>query len=113
MAQCIHCGAESLLFGNDKPICPKCFDERKALEQLWHKRLLGAKLRLESAQYSLHKLLNDSAVDRFSTVDGRFAYRQAIKEETLALRAFARVRRTYDNLTVYGIIPDDDESSKE
>ena len=86
---------------------------RKALEELWSERLKGAQLRLESAQTSLHEVLNDNPVSRFSTADGDFAYRRAIREERLALREYARVRRIYQDLTVNGIIPNEDALGKE
>ena len=87
--------------------------DRKALVDLWHERLMGAKLRLESAQNNLHEFLKENPVRTLSSADGHFAYRQAVKEEMVALQEYARVQRIYQDLTVYGIIPDDDELSKE
>jgi len=86
--------------------------DTKALEELWHERLKGAQLRLEFAQSSLHEFLNENPVGTLSA-DGHYAYRQAVKEETLALLEYARVQQIYQNLTVHGIIPDEDTLGKE
>jgi hypothetical protein len=116
MAHCIHCGAVTLLFGNDTPICAKCFDERTQEREeqiaLWCSRTAGARLRLESAQTRLREFLKDNPVDTLSP-DGHFTYRKAIKEEMFAHHEFARIQRIYHNLTIYGVIPDEDELSKE
>jgi hypothetical protein len=87
--------------------------DRKALVTFWQERLRGARLRLESAQTSLHEFLKDNPVNTLSTADGHYGYRQAVKEERFALEEYARIQRIYQNLTVYGIIPDEDAFGKE
>jgi len=87
--------------------------DRKAVEDLWHQRLRGVKLRLEAAQQDLHEFLRENPFRELSSPDGHYAYRQAIRAERLALQEYARVRRIYDDLMVRGIIPDEDVLGKE
>jgi hypothetical protein len=87
--------------------------DRKALKDLWHPRLMGAKLRLEAAQLELDEVLRDTPIANISGPDWHYAYRQAVKGERLALQEYARVQRIYENLTVHDIIPDEDVLGKE
>ena len=87
--------------------------DRKALEDLWYERLKGARLRVEAAQLHLHEFLQGSPFSGTYNADGNYAYRQAVKDETIALLEYARVMRIYENLTVRGVLPDEDALAKE
>ena len=54
-------------------------------------RLTEARARLESARHQVE----EAVAFRIVGPDGGFAYRQAIKEETEALRNYVRVMREY------------------
>ena len=81
--------------------------DRIALEELWRQRRDDAKLRLDFARNFLTEVLKDSPPGVIQTSDGTFAYRQAVKAESSALREYARVLRIYHDLVVNGIIPDE------
>jgi hypothetical protein len=54
-------------------------------------RLSEARVRLQSAQHHVEQVV----ASRIGGPDGDFAYRQAIKEETEALRNYVRIMREY------------------
>ena len=83
--------------------------ERRVLEHLWLERVNDAKFQLHFARNSLDQVVNDLPM---TTPDGHFAYQKALKAECLALREYGRVLRVFHDLTVNGIIPNEDEWQK-
>src|SRR5215831_3713036 len=81
--------------------------DRKALENLWRLRLHDAKLRLELARNCLKELLGDFPLNEISRAEGKFAYQEAVRAESLAQREYNGLRRVYRDLTINGVIPDD------
>jgi hypothetical protein len=47
-----------------------------------------------------------------TTPDGHFAYQKALRAESIALREYGRVLKVFHDLTVNGIIPNEDEWQK-
>jgi len=83
--------------------------DRKALEDLWRLRLHDAKLRLDLARNYLKEFLEDFSLKDLSRAEGKFAWQEAVRAESLAQREYSRLRRVYRDLTINGVIPDEGE----
>jgi hypothetical protein len=82
--------------------------DREALEELWFRRVIDARLRLDDARDYLQEVVRDFPSNTTSSSDP-FAYQKAVNAENSALREYARVQRIYYDLTVNGVIPDEAE----
>lgn len=83
--------------------------DRKALEDVWRLRVHDAKLRLDLARNYLKELLEDFPLSEISRAEGKFAWQEAVRTESLARREYNRVRAIYRNLAINGAIPDEGE----
>ena len=72
--------------------------------------LTDARLRLDFARNYVAEVMRDFPSTDIPAADSNFAYRKAIRAESLALREYARVLRIYRDLTVQGVIPDESET---
>ena len=81
--------------------------DRQALQELWRKRLADAKVRLDFARHFVTEVKQDLQSPDIPTPDGSYAYRRALRAETLALREYSRVLRIYQDLAVRGVVPDE------
>lgn len=83
--------------------------ERKALEELWLKRLRDAKLAVDFAHNYFNEVQKD--LSSLPSTDGQYALGRAVHAENVALRQYNRVLRIYTDL-VKGIMPNDDALAK-
>ena len=82
--------------------------DRSEMEELWRRRIAEAKLRFDSARSRTNAVVREFALDGTSA-DGRYAYRNAIRVENVALAEYNRVLRIYTDLMHDGIASDEDD----
>jgi hypothetical protein len=81
--------------------------ERKALEEIWRKRLEDAKLQVLFAQNFVSDVKRE--MHDVPPPDSSYAYQEALKAETFAREKYNSVLRVYRALLVGGEIPKEDE----
>ena len=80
--------------------------DRKALEEIWLKRLKEAGLKLTAARKNLKEIQRDSPPDR--NPDGHYAYEKALCAENAALAEHKRMLEIFSDLFLHGKIPSKD-----
>lgn len=81
--------------------------DRKALEDLWWRRLNDAKLRVDFARNHMNEVHRDYPSGPES--DHVFARQQALREENFARAEYNRILGIYTDLTVHGKVPSEDD----
>lgn len=81
---------------------------RQELQTLWEGRREDAERQLDVAKHQREEIEEDIRTHSIEAED-YYAYRQALKAETLALTEYARVLRIYTYLLIYGKVPDEME----
>ena|SRR5215469_6366541 len=83
--------------------------DRKGLEEIWHKRVKDARLRLDRAMNDVMQVQRDFPAAVIPPPDSNFALRKARHAESTALTEYGHVLRIYTDLIVHGIIPNEAE----
>ncbi|GEM_PF-1859872 len=83
--------------------------DRRALEELWRKRLEDAKLRLEFARAYLREIEADNPSGDIPASDRVYAREKGYRSERAALEEYKRVLRVYADLMEHGVIPEERE----
>lgn len=78
------------------------------LKEIWKQKCAAAKLQMELAASKVQELEREWKAGTFSSIpvpDGGYAYRQALKAETQAVRTYRRILHIYTDLVMRGIPP--------
>jgi hypothetical protein len=78
------------------------------LKEIWKQKCAAAKLQMELAASKVQELEREWRAGTFSSIpvpDGSFAYRQALKAETQAVKTYRRILHIYTDLALRGIPP--------
>jgi hypothetical protein len=122
-----------MLFEAGTPICVKCDGERgskgkdscgsddvpklkavdknrRELEEVWRIRTHVARQRYQQCSEELRRIAGDLREGLFESPDGSEAVRQAHHRESAVLEEYTRTLKSYTDLIVRGIVPDEPKS---
>lgn len=76
---------------------------------LWRSRLKDARLRLDSARNHFREIKKDFAPGETTARFEYYAIQQALRAEMAALAEYARILAIFNDLTVNGKLPNEDD----
>ena len=83
---------------------------RQELEDEWRRRLTDSRLRLQLAQNYVREVHADRRA--LPAPDGDYAWRRALRMESLALKHYRNVLKIFTDFVVRGKIPEEPQGSR-